>query len=153
MIPLVLPCPYCRRCHVRFAVEPDDVSVRPNPPPHGRCPHLVYLEGQYVCWETQAERSWLAAWSACFTWYHLAFTFADPLGELREGILTGMVNLYPSREVFGPAEPFEAVAAAVGRSNGDPASGHDLHACALFAPDPLACVRGVLAVDPRHRRG
>jgi hypothetical protein len=140
----VLPCPYCRRCHVRVAVERGEVSVRPNPPPHGRCPHLVYLEGQYVLWEP-AERT------ASFTWYHLAFTFADPQGELREGILTGMVNLYPSREVFGPAEPFEAVAASVGRSRGD-ASDHDLYACALFAPDPLACVKGVLAVDPRHRR-
>jgi hypothetical protein len=48
---------------------------------------------------------------------------------------------YPSREVFRSAEPFEVVVSAVGRSNGQPGASHDL----------LACVQGVLAVDPRHR--
>ena len=145
MIGLVLPCPYCRRCQVRLAVEPGDVAVRPNPPPHGRCPHLVYLEGEYAVWQGPAPRT------ASFQWYHLAFTVADPEGELRDGMLTGLVNLYPSREVFGPAEPFEVVVSAVGRSNGQPGASHDLYVCALFAPDVLRCIRGVLAVDPRHR--
>jgi hypothetical protein len=77
---------------------------------------------------------------------------ADPGGELRDGILTGMVNLYPSRDAFRTAEPFEVAVASTGRSGSEPAD-HDLHACALFAPEALTCVQGVLAVDPRHRRG
>jgi hypothetical protein len=130
---------------VRFVVGPDGVAARPDPPPHGRCPHLVYLEGDYAAW--QGPQSWACS----FRWYHLAFPAVDPHCELRDGILTGLVNLYPSREVFRPAEPFEVVVSAVGRSNGQPAADHDLLVCALFAPDVLACVRGVLAVDPRHR--
>jgi hypothetical protein len=138
MIAIALPCPYCHRCQVRLAVSADGVVVRPDPPPHGRCAHLVYLEGE--CADDQKPRG---AW---FCWYHPAFTAADPQGELRGGILTGMVNLYPCREVFRPAEPFEVAVATNGH-------GHATYACALFAPDALRCVRGVLAVDPRHRRG
>jgi hypothetical protein len=153
MLVLTLPCPYCRRCRVRVAVDPDAVAVRPNPPPHGRCHHLVYLEGEYAFW--QALPGCGAEWprTTAFAWYHPAFTALDPRGELRHGILTGMVNLYPCRTVFGPAEPFAVALAAVGRSHGEPAADHDLHACGLFAPDVSACVQGILAVDPRHRSG
>jgi hypothetical protein len=148
MISLELGCPYCRRCRVRLDVGPSDVAVRPNPPPHGRCAHLVYLEGQYASWQDRRVPR-----ARSFAWYHPAFTIADPGGELRDGILTGMVNLYPCREVFRPAEPFEVAVTAGGRSRDEPAADHDFHACALFAPEALACVKGVLAVDPRQRRG
>jgi hypothetical protein len=135
------------------AIDPEEVAVRPNPPPHGRCQHLVYLEGEYAFWKAAPPGA--VAWprSSSFAWYHSAFTALDPQGELRTGILTGMVNLYPCRAVFRPAEPFEVAVAAVGRSRGEPAADHDLYACALFAPEVSACVRGILAVDPRHRSG
>jgi hypothetical protein len=149
MIPLLLSCPYCGRCQVRLDVEEDGIAVRPNPPPHGRCSHLVYLEGQYTPWHAPAE--WGGSLTSSFSWYHPAFTAADPQGELRGGILTGMVNLYPCRDVFRSAEPFEVAVANGGNGNGS--GPHDLYACALFAPNALACVKGVLAVDPRHRRG
>src|SRR5262249_10117370 len=130
-----------------------EVSVRPNPPPHGRCAHLVYLEGQYAAWQGTVIGPWEVPLASSFAWYHPAFAVADPQGELRGGILSGMVNLYPCRDVFRAGGPSEGAVAARGQSRGEPDAGHDLHACALFAPDPLACVKGVLAVDPRHRRG
>jgi hypothetical protein len=148
MFSLELPCPYCRHCWVRLDVGPSDVAVRPNPPPHGRCAHLVYLEGQYAAVKGLPG----GPRASSFAWYHPAFTFADPDGELQGGILTGMVNLYPCREVFRPAEPFE-VAVTSGPRNGSGPADHDLYACALFAPEALACIKGVLAVDPRQRRG
>jgi hypothetical protein len=152
MLRLKLSCPYCGHCQVRLDVGASGVAVRPNPPPHGRCAHLVYLEGQYAPWQgARGEHPHLPR-AHSFDWYHPAFTVADPGGELRDGILTGMVNLYPSRDVFRTAEPFEVAVASTGRSGGEPAD-HDLYACALFAPEALACVQGVLAVDPRHRRG
>jgi hypothetical protein len=149
MIPLLLACRYCGRCQVRLDVVDDGVAVRPNPPPHGRCAHLVYLEGQYIPWHGRS--GWGASPASSFNWYHPAFTAADPQGELRGGILTGMVNLYPCRDVFRSAEPFEVAVANGGKGNGS--ADDDLYACALFAPNALACVKGVLAVDPRHRRG
>ncbi len=153
MLVLTLPCPYCRRCRVRVAVDPEAVAVRPNPPPHGRCPHLVYREGEYAFWQVLPGLGFEWPRTTSFSWYHPAFTALDPLGDLRNGILTGMVNLYPCRTVFRPAEPFEVAVAAVGRSRGQPAADHDLHACALFAPEVAPCVQGILAVDPRHRGG
>ncbi len=151
MLVLTLACPYCRRCLVRVAVDPEEVAVLPNPPPHGRCRHLVYLEGEYAFW--QALPGFEVEWprTTFFSWYHPAFTALDPRGDLRNGILSGMVNLYPSRTVFRPAEPFEVAVSAVGRSRGQASADHDLHACGLFAPEVSACVRGILAVDPRHR--
>ncbi len=153
MLVLTLPCPYCRRCRVRVAVDAEEVAVRPNPPPHGRCCHLVYLEGEYAFWQAFTDLGLECPRSTSFCWYHPAFTALDPKGDLRNGILTGMVNLYPCRTVFRAAEPFEVAVAAVGRSRGQPSADHDLHACGLFAPDVSACVQGILAVDPRHRGG
>jgi hypothetical protein len=152
MFSLHLPCPYCRHCRVRLDLGDEDVAVRPNPPPHGRCAHLVYLEGEYAAWRGPRGDYRRVPRSSFFTWYHPSFTIADPGGELRDGILSGMVNLYPCREVFRPAEPFEVAVTNEGRSIGEPAD-HDLYACALFAPEALTCVKGVLAVDPRHRKG
>jgi hypothetical protein len=152
MLRLQLPCPFCGHCQVRLDLDTSGVAVRPNPPPHGRCVHLVYLEGQYATWRGGRGAYGRVPRTHSFDWYHPAFAVADPGGELREGILTGMVNLYPSRDVFRTAEPFEVAVTSTGQSSGGPAD-HDLYACALFAPEALACVKGVLAVDPRHRRG
>jgi hypothetical protein len=114
----------------------------------------VYLEGECAAPEEKPVHSPRPA-PRCsgFHWYHPAFTAVDPQGELRGGILTGMVNLYPNRDVFRSAEPFEVAVAANGHGVCVSGAAEDFYACALFAPDAVACVKGVLAVDPRHRKG
>jgi hypothetical protein len=147
-IDLGLKCPYCRCCAGCLHVLPGEVTARPV---GGRCAHLAYLEGQFARWRSSAGSAWQVESACSFAWYHPRFETVDRQGVLRHGFLTGMVNLYPSREAFRLAEPFEVTALALGRSRGQPGADYDLHTCALFAPDPLPCLRSLLAVNARQR--
>jgi hypothetical protein len=126
---------------------PAGVAARPV---GGGCGHLAYLEGQYARWQVCAG-AWRVGGAWPFAWHHPCVETADPQGALRHGFLTGVVNLYPCRQAFWPAEPFEVTALALGRSRGQPVAEYDLHACALFAPEPCACFRGLLAACERQR--
>lgn len=54
MIRKLAQCPFCQSCEVALA-DSLDVTFNPDNPVQEACPHLVWVDGRYSEWETNAR--------------------------------------------------------------------------------------------------
>lgn len=151
MIRQLAQCPFYKDCEIALD-DSLEVSLNPEKPRTGACPHLIWVDGRYSQWEPGDLGVARMIGSTEFRWDHPGFGGFEEYDRLIK-YLKELVTFGSTWE-FAPAEPFQVVALFADEKGTDPRGQPftlwDLDGQALFAQSSTSFLAAVPACLERQ---